>query len=110
MPKARRSRCRSATTATAIVIATAATAAERKGTPDGKAVLPPPQGLPLLRRQCTQDRLQGHAPAAALRLGAGQDRALPDHRRVLQEATRTVPRDQARPLPRASALRREVRR
>ena len=73
------------------------------------AVLPPPQDLPVLRRQRAQDRLQGRAAAAALRLRARQDRAEPHHRGVGQEAARTRPGDQARAFPRAAALRDPIR-
>src|SRR5262245_44260839 len=50
------------------------------------AVLPAAQDLPVLRRQCAEDRLQGHSAPAALHLRARQDRAEPDHRGVGQEA------------------------
>src|SRR5579859_4783466 len=43
---------------------------------DAPAVFPPPQDLPLLRRQRPEDRLQGRAPPAALHLRAWQDRAV----------------------------------
>src|SRR5262249_57667100 len=45
--------------------------------PGAPAVLPPPQDLSVLRRQCPEDRLQGRAAAAALPLRARQDRAHP---------------------------------
>src|SRR3984957_18547454 len=57
--------------------------ARRGGAP---GVLPPPQELPVLRRQCAEDRLQGRQASAAFRLGARQDRAEPHHRRVGEEA------------------------
>ena len=69
------------------------------------AVLPPPQDLPVLRRQCAEDRLQGRQAAAALRLRARQDRAEPHHRGLGEEAARARPGDQARALPRPAALR-----
>src|SRR5690606_7279493 len=49
-------------------------------------LLPSPQELPVLRAEGAEDRLQGHAPPAALRVRARQDRAEPHHRRVGQEA------------------------
>ena len=49
------------------------------------SVLPPPQDLPVLRRQCAEDRLQGRQAAAALRLRARQDRAEPHHGGVGEE-------------------------
>src|SRR5204862_2451135 len=49
------------------------------------ALLPPAQDLPVLRRQRTEDRFQGREAAAALRLGARQDRPQPDHRGLVQE-------------------------
>ena len=69
------------------------------------AVLPPPQDLPVLRRQRAEDRLQGREAAAALRLRARQDRAEPHHRGLGQEAARARAGDQARALPRLAALR-----
>src|SRR5690606_9954750 len=74
------------------------------------AVLPPPEGLPVLGRQLAEDRLQGRQAAAALRLRTRQDRALADHRRVGQEAARTGQGHQALPLPGPAPLRREIRR
>src|SRR5262249_24782209 len=64
-----------------------------------QAFLPAPQELPVHRQQRAQDRLQGHPVAVALHLGARQDRAVPHHGRVGQEARRTGPRHQARALP-----------
>jgi hypothetical protein len=62
-------------------------------------------------RATTRRRSTTRTPAAAaLHLRARQDRAVPHHRRLGQEAARTGPRHQARPLPRPAALRREVRR
>ena len=55
------------------------------------------------------DRLQGREAPAALHLRARQDRAVADHRRLVQEAARARPRHQALALPRPPALRREVR-
>ena len=49
-------------------------------------LLPPPQDLPVHRRQRAEDRLQGREAVAALRLGARQDRAEPHHRGLDQEA------------------------
>ena len=69
------------------------------------AVLPPAQDLPVLRRQCAEDRLQGRQAVAALRVGARQDRAEPHHRGVGQEAARTGAGDQTLALPRLAALR-----
>ena len=69
------------------------------------SVLPPPQDLPVLRRQRAEDRLQGRQAPAALRLRARQDRAEPHHRGVGQEAARARAGDQARALPRPAALR-----
>jgi small subunit ribosomal protein S6 len=69
------------------------------------AVLPSSQDLSVHRHQRAQDRLQGRAAVAALRLGARQDRAEPNHRRLGQEAARTGESNQARPLPRAIAVR-----
>ena len=62
------------------------------------AILPPPQELPVLRRERAEDRLQGRQAAAAVRFGARQDRAEPHHRGFGQEAARTRPGDQARAL------------
>ena len=56
--------------------------------PDAPPVLPPPQDLSVHRRQRAEDRLQGRAAAAALRFGARQDRAEPDHGGFRQEAAR----------------------
>src|SRR5947209_7576582 len=50
------------------------------------AVLSPPQILPVLRPERAEDRLQGRAPVAALRLRARQDRAEPHHRGIDPEA------------------------
>ena len=69
------------------------------------SVLPPAQDLPVLRRQCAEDRLQGRQAVAALRVGARQDRAEPHHRGVGQEAARTGAGDQTLALPRPAALR-----
>jgi ribosomal protein S6 len=77
---------------------------EKKNERPTSSLHPPAQELPVLRRQCAQDRLQGRAPAAALRLRARQDRAEPHIGGVVQEAARARPGDQARPLPGAPAL------
>src|SRR5262245_9703562 len=50
------------------------------------AVLPAAQDLPVLRRERSEDRLQGHQAPAALHLRARQDRAEPHHRGIGQEA------------------------
>src|ERR1700722_6606287 len=50
------------------------------------AVFPAPQKLPVLRRQCAQDRLQRRQALAALRFGARQDRAKPHYRGFGEEA------------------------
>ena len=50
------------------------------------ALLPPPQELSVQRPQGAEDRLQGRQAPATLHLGARQDRAEPDHRRLRQEA------------------------
>ena len=100
-------------TAIAAIVATVPRAARAKTSTleqsDGHRapppLLPPPQVLPVLRRQRAEDRLQGHAPAVALHLRARQDRAFAHHRGQRQQAARTRPGDQARPLPRAAALR-----
>src|ERR1700727_61498 len=55
----------------------------RRRTP---AVLSPPQELPVLRRQRTEDRLQGRQAVAALRLGARQSLAEPHHGGLGEEA------------------------
>jgi len=49
-------------------------------------VFPPPQELPVHRRERAEDRLQGREAAGALRLRARQDRAEPHHRGLRQEA------------------------
>src|SRR5581483_12143022 len=72
---------------------------------DSSPLLPSAQDLSVLRRQCAEDRLQGCQAAAALRVRARQDRAEPPHGGLVQEATRTGAGDQARPFPRALALR-----
>src|SRR5262249_37649840 len=69
------------------------------------SVLPPPQDLSVLGRQRAQDRLQGRQAAAALHLGARQDRAEPHHRGIGEEAARARHRDQAGALSRAAAIR-----
>src|SRR5947209_17176648 len=69
------------------------------------AVLPPPQDLSVLRRQRAEDRLQGREAAAALRVGARQDRAEPHYGGVGQEAARARARDQAGAFPGPPALR-----
>src|SRR6478736_350749 len=74
------------------------------------SLLPSPEDLPLLRPERAEDRLQGHASSLALHLRARQDRPIPHHGRVGQEAARTRQGDQARPLPRPAALRHRVRR
>src|SRR5579863_8531684 len=48
--------------------------------PSAPPLLAPPQDLPLLRLQCAEDRLQGHAAALSLYFGTRQDRAVADHR------------------------------
>ena len=77
--------------------------------PGSPSVPAPPQDLPVLGPECAQDRLQGRPPAAALRFRARQDRPLPHHGRVGQEAARTGPGHQARPLHRHHALRRSAK-
>src|SRR5262249_38369126 len=72
-------------------------------------VLPPPQDVPVHRRQRAEDRLQGRQAAAALRLRARQDRAEPHHRGLDQEAARTLAGDQAGALPGPAALRDALR-
>src|ERR1700685_836514 len=72
------------------------------------AVLSPPQELPVLWRQCAEDRLQGRQALAALRVGARQDRSEPHHRGFGEEAARARPSDQACALPWAFALRNPV--
>src|SRR5271157_2292752 len=67
--------------------------------------LSPPQVLPVLGRQCAEDRLQGHAPPVAVYLRAWQDRAVSNHRRQRGQAAGARPGDQARPLPWPAALR-----
>ena len=69
------------------------------------SVLPSSQDLPVLGPERAEDRLQGHEAALALHLRARQDRAFPHHGGLGQEAARTRPGDQARPLPRPAALR-----
>src|SRR3954447_10863045 len=54
--------------------------------PDPASVPSPPQDLPLLRRQRTEDRLQGRASAAALYFRARQDRAVAHHGGQPEEA------------------------
>ena len=54
------------------------------------AVFPAPQDLPVHRRQCAEDRLQGREAVAAVHLGARQDRAEPYHRGVHQKAARAA--------------------
>src|SRR5882757_3815168 len=53
---------------------------------DPSTVLPPAQDLPILGRQCPEDRLQGREAVAALRFRARQDRAEPHHGGFGQEA------------------------
>src|SRR5262245_55292945 len=72
------------------------------------AVLSPPQDLPILGRQCAEDRLQGRAALAALRLRTWKDRAEPHYRGLRQEAARVGARHQACALPRAVAVRDQV--
>ena len=79
----------------------------RRGTP---AVFPPPQELPVLRRQRAEDRLQGRQAAAAVRIGARQDRSEPYHGGFRQEAARACASDQARAVSRAAALRHSLSR
>src|SRR4030095_13487194 len=64
---------------------------EKKNERPTSSLHPSPQELPVLRRQCAEDRLQGRAPAAALRLGARQDRAEPPLGGVVPKATRARP-------------------
>src|SRR6202795_4018990 len=90
-----------ATAVIASIEATAATASRR----GGPAVLPPPQELPVLRRQCAEDRLQGCQAPAAVRIGTRQDRSKPHHRRLGKETARARASDQARAVSRAAALR-----
>ncbi len=64
-----------------------------RSTSDGPpAVLPPPQDLPVLRRQRAQDRLQGRQAAPALHLGARQDRAVAHHRGLAARSSANCPR------------------
>ena len=72
---------------------------------DPAAFLSPPQDLPVLRRQCAEDRLQGRQAVATLRVRARQDRAESHYGGVRQEAAGAGTRHQARPLPRIVALR-----
>src|ERR1700739_4675687 len=66
--------------------------ASRRSAP---AVLPPPQKLPILRRQCAEDRLQGRQAVAAVRVRARQDPPKPHHRRLGEETARARASDQA---------------
>src|SRR5580704_2591552 len=79
----------------------------RRGWPP--SLLPPPQELPVLRRERAQDRLQGRQAAAALRFGARQDRSKPHHRSVGEKAARACPGDQALAISGAVALRDSLR-
>src|SRR5690606_37750008 len=63
--------------------------------PDAPALPSPPQDLPVLRRQCAEDRLQGRAAPAALHFRAWQDRAFAHYRRQPEEAARARQGDQA---------------
>ena len=105
-----------AVTAVAIAAASAAVAVDlaavvrwRRWSRWASSVLPPAQDVPVLGRRRTQDRLQGRQASVALHFRTRQDRAFAHHGRLGEEATRTGGRDQARPLPRAIALRRFVR-
>src|SRR5262249_8529405 len=73
--------------------------------PDPAAFLSPPQDLPVFRRQCAEDRLQGREAVAALRVRARQDRSQSHHGGFRQEAAGVGARHQARALPRIVALR-----
>src|SRR3954470_19716795 len=57
--------------------------------PDPTPVLSSPQDLPVLGRQCAENRLQGRAASAALCLRARQDCTKPHNGRVGEEAART---------------------
>src|SRR5262245_5369947 len=109
---------RTAPVATAVIVATVARA-RRAGSKEGQKTngnqrphhlagppsLPaPPEDLPVLGPERAQDRLQGRASPAALRLRARQDRALAHHRGFGLEAAPPRPGDQARPLHRHHAL------
>src|SRR5262245_61914703 len=74
-------------------------------TADSSAILSPPQDLPVFRRQCAEDRLQGCEALAALRVRARQDRAESDYRGFRQEAAGAGAGHQTRPLSRIVALR-----
>ena len=67
-------------------------------------VFPSPQVVPVFRPERAEDRLQGHSPAVALHLRARQDRAFAHHRGQRQQAARTRPSDQARPVSGPLAL------
>src|SRR5258708_6856799 len=75
---------------------------------DPSTVLPPAQDLPVLGRQCPENRLQGREAAAALRLRAWQDRTEPHHGGFGQEAARARAGDQARAISRPADLRDKV--
>jgi small subunit ribosomal protein S6 len=72
---------------------------------DPAAFLSTPQDLPVFRRQCAEDRLQGREAVATLRVRARQDRAQSHHGGFRQEAAGAGARYQARALPRIVALR-----
>src|SRR4051794_36497653 len=76
----------------------------RRGRRRAPSVLPQAQDLPVLGAERAEDRLQGHEAPVPLRLGARQDRAVPDHGGFGEEAARARDRDQAGPLPRAFAV------
>src|SRR5712672_4727973 len=81
---------------------------ERATTSGPPALLSPPQDLPVLGRECAQDRLQGCQAAAALHFGARQDRAVAHHRGVREKAARAFQSHQEGALHVASALRCEI--
>src|SRR5579883_700336 len=76
-------------------------AASRRSTP---AVFPPSQKLPVLRRQCAEDRLQGRQAAAAVRVRTGQDRPQPHYRGLGKKAAGTCASNQTRALSRAAPV------
>ena len=69
------------------------------------AVLSPPQELPVFRRQCAEDRLQGRQAAATVRVGTRQDRSESHYRGFRKEAARTRTGHQARAISWAVAIR-----
>src|SRR2546423_4897529 len=81
---------------------------ERAATSGPATFLSPPQDLPVLGGERTEDRLQGCQTAATLHFGAWQDRAVAHHRGVREKAARAFESHQAGALHVASALRREI--